>query len=198
MISDLFDEVKFASYFSCMDMIEALNGTVGDTASYLDYGYFGVLGAEFDAEGRSTGTYSPKPSYRALQVIAAVFREDFALTELPIHFRGGSYSWRAMANEDNAKDVLYGGFRRPDGSSAFVYWKPVSVLTSSYESTITIEVASLPGEIRLVDMLDGSVYTLPEKMVEDNGHGWRILRNIPIKDSPLMLTFGDFIYEIKG
>ena len=38
MMSDFFSDVMFASYFSCMDMIEALNGTVGDKASYLDYG----------------------------------------------------------------------------------------------------------------------------------------------------------------
>ena len=35
-----------------MDMIEALGGKVGDVNSYLDYGYFGVLGAEFDENGR--------------------------------------------------------------------------------------------------------------------------------------------------
>ncbi len=46
LMADLMTEVKFTSYFSCMDMIEALNGTVGDLVSYLDYGYFGVLGAD--------------------------------------------------------------------------------------------------------------------------------------------------------
>lgn len=59
-----------------MDMIEALNGTVGDLVSYLDYGYFGVLGADFDAQGRSVGNYTPKPSYYALQTISAIFSED--------------------------------------------------------------------------------------------------------------------------
>ena len=52
-IADLLCNVHFTSYFSCMDMIEALNGTVGDVASYLDYGYFGVLGAEFDQNGKT-------------------------------------------------------------------------------------------------------------------------------------------------
>ena len=49
LMADLMTEVKFTSYFSCMDMIEALNGTVGDLVSYLDYGYFGVLGAAVTA-----------------------------------------------------------------------------------------------------------------------------------------------------
>ena len=34
--------------------------------SILDYGYFGILAAEFGPDGRATGEYSPKPSYRAL------------------------------------------------------------------------------------------------------------------------------------
>lgn len=36
-IADLMTDVYFTSYFSCVDMIEALNGTPGDVASYLDY-----------------------------------------------------------------------------------------------------------------------------------------------------------------
>lgn len=35
-IADLLSGVHFMSYFSCMDMIEALNGNVNDKASYLD------------------------------------------------------------------------------------------------------------------------------------------------------------------
>ena len=46
-------------------MIEALNGTVGNKQSYLDYGYFGVLNADFDENGFATGDYSPKPAYYA-------------------------------------------------------------------------------------------------------------------------------------
>ena len=34
-VVDLISGVKFTSYFSCMDMIEALNGTVGQKESYL-------------------------------------------------------------------------------------------------------------------------------------------------------------------
>ena len=60
--------VRFTSYFTCVDMIEALHGTVGDKSSYLDYGYFGVLGADFDEDGFSTGEYEPKQSYYALHL----------------------------------------------------------------------------------------------------------------------------------
>lgn len=71
-IADLAADVKFTSYFSCMDMFEALRGTVDDPESYKDFGYFGVLGATFDEDGHATGEYTPKLSYRALQVIASL------------------------------------------------------------------------------------------------------------------------------
>ncbi len=191
MVADLMDNVKFASYFSCVDMIEALNGTVGDKASYLDYGYFGVLGAEFDADGRATGDYRPKPSYRALQVIAAVFREEFSLAELPVLFLPQE-SGRVFRREDAPGSLLWQGFRRPDGNAAFAYWRPTELLSTSYESTITLEVAALPSPLQLVDLMDGSVYTIPETMIEKCGNSL-LLKNLPLKDYPLLLTFGGFV-----
>ena len=65
-------------------MIEALNGVVTDRKSYLDYGYFGVLSADFDENGMSTGSYSPKPSYTALGNLLSVFSGDFSPAELPL------------------------------------------------------------------------------------------------------------------
>lgn len=191
-LADLFDEVKFSSYFSCMDMIEALNGTVGDTSSYLDYGYFGVLGADFDANGVATGDYTPKPSYRTLQVLAALFRDGVRLAELPVQFAHSRRSPRLLRGDDSVKDLLYGGFRKPNGAAAFVYWRPTELLTTSYESTVSLQVAALPGEAKLIDLVDGTIYALPPSMVEDNGHGCRVFVNLPLRDYPLALVFGDF------
>ena len=193
IIADLFEEVSFASYFSCMDMIEALNGMVGDKASYLDYGYFGVLSAEFDENGIATGEYAPKLSYRTLQVIASIFREDFSLAELPVQFMPPGRSMRVMRNDDYGPTVVLRGFRKGNGSAAAVYWKPSEILTTAYESTISLEAAELPREIRLVDILDGSIYELPPQMREDNGRGRILFHHLPLKDSPLLLTFGDFL-----
>ena len=193
MMADLFDHVKFASYFSCMDMIEALNGTVKDKSSYLDYGYFGVLGAEFDADGVSSGEYTQKPSYRTLQTIAAIFREEFTLAELPVDFLSGKTSRRLLRNDDDGKTIVHGGFRKPNGAGAFVYWKSTELLTTSYESTVSLEFAALPGPVRLIDLLDGSIYALPPNMIEDNGQGHCNLLNLPLRDYPLILMFGDFV-----
>ena len=86
-IADLITEVEFTSYFSCMDMIEALNGKVGDLSSYLDYGYFGILGADFDENGFASGEYTPKPSYYAYQNVCSIFAEDFEVCDLPLRAR---------------------------------------------------------------------------------------------------------------
>ncbi|MBR5840015.1 MAG: beta-galactosidase [Victivallales bacterium] len=191
MMSDFFSDVMFASYFSCMDMIEALNGTVGDKASYLDYGYFGVLGASFDENGVATGEYTPKPSYYAMQTIASIFREDFSLADLPVLSFSAS-SPRLLRYEDVCRgDVFSHGFRKPNGSAAYVYWKACELLTTTYESTISFEVSALPKKMELIDLVDGTVYEIPEDQIEDCGY-YRKLLHLPLRDYPLLLTFGDF------
>ncbi|MBO4344339.1 MAG: hypothetical protein J5833_01200, partial [Victivallales bacterium] len=190
-MSDFMSDVMFSSYFSCMDMIEALNGTVGDKSTYLDYGYFGVLGADFDEDGVATGNYTPKPSYYSLQTIASIFREEFSLADLPVQLYQQD-SRRILRQDDAFTDNVYSqGFRKPNGSSAFVYWKATEILTTSYESTISIEIAALPKKMELIDLVDGTVYEIPENQIEEHGQ-FRKLLNIPLRDYPLLLTFGDF------
>ena len=191
MMADFFSDVMFASYFSCMDMIEALRGFVGDKSSYLDFGYFGVLGASFDENGIATGEYTPKPSYYAMQTIASIFREDFSLADLPVLSFSAS-SPRLLRYEDVARgDVFSHGFRKPNGSAAYVYWKASELLTTTYESTISFEVSALPKKLELIDLVDGTVYEIPENQIEDCGT-YRKLLHLPLRDYPLLLTFGDF------
>ena len=78
LICDLYTGIEFTSYFSTMDMIEALSGRLGDKSSYLDYGYFGVLGADFDENGIATGEYTEKPSYYALAFVDCTVGSDRA------------------------------------------------------------------------------------------------------------------------
>lgn len=193
MIIDLGEDVGFTSYFSTVDMIEALYGIVGDKASYLDYGYFGVLGAEFDENGVSTGDYTPKPSYYSLQTLASVFAEDFEPAELPI-VRRVLKSGRVAGEDCQDRTVITYGFRKPNGSRAFAYWNAVPILTSTYEGTVSFACycVSDTEQISLVDMSDGCVYALPESMVEPIPGGGVLLKSIPITDSPMLLTFGDF------
>ena len=190
MITDLGMDVKFSSYFSCMDMMEALNGKVGDKKSYQDYGYFGVLGADFDEDGFAVGDYSPKPSYYTLSYLASIFAGEISALELPI-----------IVNNENAPhcgnlpSVYCGtneayGFRLNNGSYAYAYWYGVNHLTCDFEGAITFTCSDL-GEPKLVDLLDGKIYEIPEEMIERYPSGAMALHLLPIKDYPLLLVFGE-------
>ena len=189
LITDLACGVELASYFSCMDMIEALNGTVGNVSSYLDYGYFGVLGADFDSEGRSVGTYTPKPSYYALQTLCSVLSEEYDRCAIPAESLVLE-SIRMQGNDFDFEKASRYSFKRKDGSTALIYWVPKNILTECYEGTVSLRLddSVKDKEIHLVDLANGDVFDLSEAMLEDGG----ILKNIPITDVPLMLIFGDF------
>jgi len=193
-IADLLSDIHFTSYFSSVDMIEALWGKVDDKASYLDYGYFGVLGAEFDEDGKAVGEYYKKPSYYVLQNICSVFCEDIELCQLPIFI----HSWFTERKESNQlcrHEITSGSFEKECGK-AFVYWNPTNILTSSYQSSITLEYFSEYEDIKLVDIMDGSIYEIPKKMIEEKGDGVFVIKELPIKDTPLILTFGNFMEDL--
>lgn len=190
-LADLMADVVFTSYFSCMDMIEALSGIVGDVGSYKDFGYFGVLGADFDENGRSVGTYTPKMSYWALQTISSVFAEDFNLCDIPVMLQPQE-SGRIFGTDCKEQEIVHQGFSKPDGSKAFAYWYPSNIMTTDFESTVTLEFACLGNNFKLVDLMDGSVYKIPDSMIEDKGFGCYKIINLPVRDYPMLLTFDNF------
>lgn len=189
---DLLSDVKFMSFFTSVDMIEALNGTVGDKASYLDYGYFGVLGADFDENGISTGDYTPKLVYYTLGTIANLFAGDIHSADLPVVCSPAG-SGRVLGS-----DVVpyYGGFERSDGAKAFVYWNPTDLMTTDFEGTATFQFAAMPENPKLIDLTDGRIYAIPESMVEKQSFGCYKLKNIPCCDYPLMLAFDGWLENL--
>lgn len=188
-VADLRANVKFTSYFSCMDMQEALNGTTGDIASILDFGYFGVLGAEFDENGRASGTYTPKPSYYALQNLGSLLAEEFTVADLPV-ITMPRESPREFGFDVPYRSLLTCGFTRKH-SRAYAYWAPTDLMTVSFESTVTLQFAALPVP-RLADPMDGTVYEIPESMIVRDGEYAFHLVNLPVRDYPMFLLFGDW------
>ncbi|MBE6695419.1 MAG: hypothetical protein E7587_03100 [Ruminococcaceae bacterium] len=191
LVTDIGMGAKFSSYFSCMDMKEALMGRVDDKNSYKDFGYFGVLGAEFDEDGMATGNYPPKPSYYALSYLASLLEGDVESVELPIivdlthapHLG----SVRSLMYEDGIESF---GFRLSNGSHAFAYWHPSNYLTTDFEHAVTL-ICAVPGDIHLVDPMDGTIYEIPQELVERDEFGGVRIRLLPIRDYPLFLVFGD-------
>lgn len=192
LIIDLACGAELTFYFSCMDMIEGLHGKVGDLQSYLDYAYFGVVGADFDEQGRSTGEYTPKPSFRALQSMTSIFCNDFSLVQLPIEGIVEP-SERLLDVDFDFEQTRHYGFSKPNGSYGLTYWVSKNVLTETYEGTVSLKIrkGEMPEDIHLVDLLTGDVFELPEEMIVDDGEYIKLV-NLPVLDAPLLLTFGDF------
>ena len=190
-VADLMSGVYFTSYFSCMDMIEALNGKVGDVSTYLDYGYFGVIGADFDESGRAIGSYTPKPSYYALQNLASIFAEDFENCELPVIFLP-QHSPRYFSSDLSRSEVTLGGFKR-DSGELMAYWIHSDILRSSTEGNISFEIYSEYDSVRLIDVMDGCIYEIPESIVKRDEFGMYKFTNLVAKDTPLLLEFGNFV-----
>ena len=149
------------------------------------------MGADFDEDGRSTGEYYRKPSYYVLQNICSVFAERFSRCKQPV-FVHSEYSNRVFENQLHRYEMLSGSFERESGK-AFVYWYPSNIMTTSYQSLITVEFYTEYKDIKLIDVMDGSIYEIPENLLEDKGDGVYIIRELPVKDTPLILTFGDFL-----
>ncbi len=86
------------------------------------------------------------------------------------------------------------GVGKPDGSSDLIYWIPKNILTETIETTVSLSVKSdfVKGEVHLVDLLGGGIYTLPTEIMNTDYDGNLCFNNIPATDSPMMITFGDF------
>ena len=65
-------------------------------------------------------------------------------------------------------------------------------MTESFKSSLTLEYYSEYSELSLIDVMDGSIYEIPQNMIEDMGDGVYKIHELPIKDTPLILTFGKF------
>ena len=194
LVTDLGLGVEFTSYFSSLDMIEALNGKVGDKSTYLDYGYFGVLGADFDADGRATGEYIPKPSYHALQNLCAALTADVELDTLPLQLVTDDESAAAQqASAEKPRPTLQlHGFKKANGARALAFWDAADLATDCTGS-LSLVFSNLPRPVRLVDLMTGVVYDIPDSMlVRMKMSETCTLKNLRLADYPCLLTFGDF------
>lgn len=190
-VADLLSGVKFTSLFSCVDMAENLDAKEGEPI--VTCGYFGLLEADFDKKtGKVIGEYREKPSYYAFRNLCTLFSEIVVPDEIPAVF-APIRSKRLDSFDCPTKELVFGGLKKKSGANAFAYWASTDLLTAKdFESTVSFELAGLRGDVRLVDPLDGAVYS-PGEDVMTVGGGVYSFKNLPVKDYPLILTFGNFI-----
>ena len=65
------------------------------------------------------------------------------------------------------------------------------VVFKGYESSVTFELSGMPSGVHLIDPMDGAIYELPETVVTEK-NGLYSFKNLPVRDYPMILTFGDF------
>lgn len=196
LITDLNLGVEFTSYFSCMDMAEALNGSVGDVMSVSDFGYFGVVGADFDENARATGNYHTKLSYFALQNLTSVLCEDYESEN--IEFTAiREFSQGMLSDNFDFSQAQKCVFKRNNGETAIFYWKDANFLSETYsgETSFMFKCDLEPETVELIDMFDGSIYEIDGEHMYKEGEYLRF-KNLPITDSPLMININSFY--IKG
>ena len=193
LITDIAHDVEFTSYFSCMDMAEALKGTVGDVASISDFGYFGVVGAEFDENACATEDYYAKSAFYALQTLCAILCEEYEKNDISIE-NINEWSYKRVGWGFNLNKATKYFFKRPDNSAALIYWNPKEITTETYdgETSFKIKRDNLSDNVKLIDMLDGSIYELDyEHFSADEDYFY--FHRMPLTDSPLLISFGNFV-----
>lgn len=190
LMIDLSVDVEFSSYFSCIDMMEALSGTVDNKSSYQDYGYFGVLRADFDSEGFAIGSYSEKPSYYALQTISSVFSEDIQVKKAPVLFKPKFFDGYC-SNDCSRNQVVSAYFERTNKQQCFVFWKPTNILTTDFCGSVSFQLCTEYNDFYLVDLCKGDVYELSEDMFKKENK-CAYFSHLPIKDYPLALITKNF------
>lgn len=189
MISDLSCDVMLASYFSAVDMIECHYSTLGDNQEKEARGYYGVLEGVFTTSGKAVAPYRRKMAYTPLQTLAAIFKEDAQIIN-DVPFLMIPSNCRYFNNPD-CTDPTYDQhfFRLADGRKALAYWNHTDILTNEYEGSMSIEMM-IDRVPELIDPMDGSIYEIPENMIE-RLPGIVRLHHIPLLDYPLILVWED-------
>ena len=107
---------------------------------------------------------------------------------LPFYFR--KYDPNNVSAFDNASLVYSNGFELNPSLKVLVYYKANDILSDDFESTVSLVAMGLSKNIHLIDLMTGEVYKVSGEHIEINGDIVAI-KNIPIKDYPLLVTFGD-------
>ncbi len=192
LVSDLAAGVAFTSYFTAADIYENIISDEG-TKSEEYYGFFGVLGEEFDERGIPLGRYRRKVSFHALRALCSVMDGGEKPFDPAITFHAAFSS--LIGGEDvnpfhDDEHVYLHGFRLSNGCRALAYWKGTDLLTCDFASTVSAKALGETGGVYLIDLLDGTVY-LPDEEHARIEDGKMILSHIPIRDYPLLLVFGE-------
>jgi hypothetical protein len=119
-----------------------------------------------------------KPSYHALQNLAAVFDDTLE--------RIAPYEWKSSCGQSLS---VFGYAHRSSGLQVVTIWLDGSVPSDSNEKTV-IDVGFSSGRFRkpvYVDLREGRVYEIPKAHWSQKGDAYHFT-DIPCYDSPILVA----------
>lgn len=189
MIEDLAEGVEFTSYFTAVDVLGAHNIKEGDVLGIDDYEFFGILERTVDENGKASENVYEKASYYAFANLVSLLHGNIKSIDMPYR-RLVLPSQRVNGTDCEETSVIIEGFELDNGKKAMIYWNCVDVLTRTYEGTISFEIYDINNEdVKLINLMDGTIYEIPENLTEKIGKSGIKLINLPITDSPIALVF---------
>ncbi|HHU03231.1 MAG: GH39 family glycosyl hydrolase [Christensenellales bacterium] len=193
ILIDLMSDVYFTSWFSTVDIFENIQNDEGELTKDW-YGFFGLLGETFDKNNRPLGVYHKKKAYFAMQVLCSLFAGEVHKIHMPVQFECRKNALTGGCDIDLRRadaGFFCQGFESAGGARCFAYWKVENILTVDLDSSATFSFIGQKGNLSLINPYDGTVYAInPDKICMDDGV--LTLINMPLKDYPLLITFGDF------
>ena len=79
-----------------------------------------------------------------------------------------------------------------NGSACLVFRSPKNILTTDRVGTTSFRVITKQKKVRLADLCNGDVYTVPDTILTDYGDGCLRFDHLPVTDRPMALLFGNF------
>ena len=186
ILSDYKGGVRFSSYFTAVDMFEPMGERADKKRE--KFGFYGVLGAQFDENENLLGTYYKKPSYYALQTLSAILCNGTQKTKLPIQFMNTAIRWQTTISPQDSR-INRLDLSLANGKKAMIYWVASDILTERVDTTISMHAVNMGKVPQLVDLADGSIYEIGEEHIKQINETDYDLIKIKITDSPLMLLF---------
>lgn len=175
-LCDLRLGLEMISWYHTVDQVgyRTLTESGAKPAAGPNNAYFGLLRAD---------DYSPKPSYRAYQTLAALFDAATVAADTPLQFHGGDPGGTRLETDK----LEQAAFVR-NGAPLLAYWSPTDVQKDRPTQSVRMTV-QLPGDVTLrepvlIDPTSGIVTRLEGAC---SGRTWQFAE-LPLGDYPMLVT----------
>ena len=187
LMTDIAHGAYFTSYFSLMDMCEDME-FAGEARKKVKFGFYGVVGADFDENDLSVGTYSRKPSYTALQCMATTMAEGVERESETVRFCiTPNVYWGTPDMDENSfmgSRLTAYTLRRQGGDRMYIYYLAAPLLGFTYDGSTSLMLPQPMKKPAILDMATGRFFRIPEEHIR-TFDGKQTLLRVVLRDYPL-------------